>query len=99
MKRTRRGEALACNFNKSNAPPWVFFTFFKFCKLYQSRKASHICVLDGDKSSFTWNGEIPFQYSKTFEATRCSTLSFSSQFISVNSLGLMCCFELRFKQK
>ena len=24
-----------CNFTKSNAPPWVFFTFFKLCKWYQ----------------------------------------------------------------
>ena len=22
-------QALACNFTKSNTPPWVFFTFFK----------------------------------------------------------------------
>ena len=25
----------ACNFTKSNTPPWVFFTFFKLYKLYQ----------------------------------------------------------------
>ena len=25
----------ACNFTKSNIPPWVFFTFFKLYKLYQ----------------------------------------------------------------
>ena len=30
-----QAEALACNFTKINAPPWVFFTFFKLCKLYQ----------------------------------------------------------------
>ena len=27
--------AKACNFTKSNTPPWVFFTFFKLCKCYQ----------------------------------------------------------------
>ena len=27
---------LACNFNKSNTPPWVFLTFFKLCKWYQT---------------------------------------------------------------
>ena len=27
--------ASACNFTKSNAPPWVFFTFFEFVKCYQ----------------------------------------------------------------
>ena len=26
---------LACNFTKSNTPPWVFFTFLKLCKWYQ----------------------------------------------------------------
>ena len=27
--------AKTCNFDKSNAPPWVFFTFFKLYKSYQ----------------------------------------------------------------
>ena len=42
VKNTHRGalilvklQASACNFNKSNTPPWVFFTFFKLCKWYQ----------------------------------------------------------------
>ena len=26
---------VACNFTKSNTPPWVFFTFFKLYKWYQ----------------------------------------------------------------
>ena len=26
---------MACNFTKSNIPPWVFFTFFKLYKWYQ----------------------------------------------------------------
>ena len=25
----------ACNFTKSNTPPWAFFKFFKLCKWYQ----------------------------------------------------------------
>ena len=25
----------ACNFTKSNTPPWMFFTFFKLYKWYQ----------------------------------------------------------------
>ena len=25
----------ACNFTKSNAPPWMFFTFFKLYKWHQ----------------------------------------------------------------
>ena len=28
-------QAEACNFTKSNTPPWVFFTFFKLYKWYQ----------------------------------------------------------------
>ena len=28
-------QAKACNFIKSNIPPWVFFTFFKLYKWYQ----------------------------------------------------------------
>ena len=28
-------QVLACNFNKSNTPPWVFFPFFKLSKRYQ----------------------------------------------------------------
>ena len=33
VKNTHRGVLLlvACNFTKSNTPPWVFFTFFKLC--------------------------------------------------------------------
>ena len=30
-----RLQALACNFTKSNTPPWVCFTFFKLYKWYQ----------------------------------------------------------------
>ena len=28
-------QASACNFTKSNTPPWVFFRFFKLYKWYQ----------------------------------------------------------------
>ena len=35
-------QAEACNFTKSNIPPWVFFTFSKFYNWYQTRKASHM---------------------------------------------------------
>ena len=28
-------QASACNFTKSNTPPWVFFTFLKLYKWYQ----------------------------------------------------------------
>ena len=31
----RFSTASACNFTKSNAPPWVFFTFFKLYEQYQ----------------------------------------------------------------
>ena len=42
MKNTHEGvlllrklHAKPCNFTKSNAAPWVFFTFFKLYKWYQ----------------------------------------------------------------
>ena len=40
VQNTRGGLLLlvACNFTKSVTPPWVFFTFFKFCKWYQIAK-------------------------------------------------------------
>ena len=31
----RSAKLLACNFTKSNTPPWVFFTFFKLYRWYQ----------------------------------------------------------------
>ena len=33
-------QALACNFTKNNAPPWVFFTFFKLLVL---KKLPFLC--------------------------------------------------------
>ena len=30
---------------KSNSPPWVFFTFFKFCKWYQIAQSTTIVLL------------------------------------------------------
>ena len=37
------GGAKACNFTKSNTPPWVFFKYFKLCKWYQI--AQHIAYI------------------------------------------------------
>ena len=42
---------LACNFTKSNTPPWVFFTFFKFRKWYQIAQSITYCDWD---SSALW---------------------------------------------
>ena len=39
-------DALACRFTKRNAPPWVFFTFFKFCKWYQNALSITYIFLD-----------------------------------------------------
>ena len=37
-------QAEACNFAKSSAFLWVFFTFFKLCKWYQNaQNVSYIC--------------------------------------------------------
>ena len=35
LKNMEELKAEACNFNKSNTTPWVFFTFFKWYKWYQ----------------------------------------------------------------
>ena len=35
-------KAEPCNFTKSNAPLWVFFTFFKLSKGTKLYKASHV---------------------------------------------------------
>ena len=37
----------ACNFTKSNTPPWVFFMFFKFYKWYQIAQSITILSLQG----------------------------------------------------
>ena len=56
--------------------------------------------LEEIKSSFTYNGELPFQKLKTFVAMRCSNLSFAgSRFIFLNSLAPICCLDFSFKQK
>ena len=36
------GTLKACNFTKSNTPPWVFFTFFKLYKMVPNRATHHI---------------------------------------------------------
>ena len=44
MKNTHGGVLLlACNFTKSNTPPWVFFTFLNCINGTKSRTASYIC--------------------------------------------------------
>ena len=39
---------VACNFTKSNTPPWVFFTFFKLYEWYQT--AQRTTYLEYEKS-------------------------------------------------
>ena len=39
------GGVKACNFTKSNTPPWVFFTFFNLYKWYQiAQRISYVSV-------------------------------------------------------
>ena len=38
-------EATACNFTKSNTPPWVFFKFLSCTNSKKSRKASYITFI------------------------------------------------------
>ena len=76
-------------------PKWLFFKVFSeaICDLVI------YIFLERTKSSFTYNGEVPFQWLENFVAMRCSTLFFvGSQFIFLNSLAPICCHELSFKQ-
>ena len=64
MKKTHRRvlllvkfQVLACNFTKSNTPPWVFFTFF-LKKRTKSRKTSHINKILFTDPNTTTNFEI-----------------------------------------
>ena len=43
-------QAQACNFTKSNIPPWVFFTFFNLYKWYQvAQRTTNIQVIPDEK--------------------------------------------------
>ena len=57
VKNTREGVLLllACNFTKSNTPPWMFFTFLKFYKWYQIAQN----ITNVDFSMFWWHQETP----------------------------------------
>ena len=35
---------IICNFNKSNTPPWLFFTFLNNTNGTKSRKTSDMCI-------------------------------------------------------
>ena len=35
---------LACNFTKTNTPPWVFLTFFKIVQMIPNRGKHHRCL-------------------------------------------------------
>ena len=53
---------------------------------------------EGTKASLTQNGEVIFQYLKTFAETHYSSLSFVvSQFIFLSSLAPICCLKIGFK--
>ena len=51
---TFRKVASACNFTKSNTPPWVFLTFFKLYKWYQIAQSTSF-------DSVQWNDSIVWE--------------------------------------
>ena len=53
VKNTHAGVLLLVNLQKSNTPPWMFFTFFKLCKGYQIIK--RISHLDGNITMINCN--------------------------------------------
>ena len=79
LKNTHGGVLLlACNFTKSNTPPWVFFTFFKLYKWYQIAQRTTIiqkdnCVFFGLFRGY-YDSLDSFYY--TFQLTGGQTLIF-----------------------
>ena len=75
MKNTNGGllllvklQANACNFTKSNTPPWVFFTFFKLYEWYEIAQSTAYDIKPYEKKG-KWNklckfgyAQVPFQY-------------------------------------
>ena len=61
VKNTQGGVLLlvACNFSKSNTPPWVFFTFFKLLKMVPNcaKRLKYIFPAQAQHCNdfFTWN--------------------------------------------
>ena len=45
---------VACNFTKSNFPPWVFFTFFILCKWFLiAQRITYFCSFYGKRTIYT----------------------------------------------
>ena len=57
--------AFACNFTKSNTPPWMFFTFLKLYEWYQMASQLFNCM-----AGFNFNTKLfPFKFFKFFPST------------------------------
>ena len=77
-------QAEACNFTKSNTPPWVFFTFFKLSTWYQIAQRTKFLIL---VSFPQWNLHKQHTLNQNIQRTKWFTI-LESQFI-VN-LELFC---------
>ena len=79
-------------------PFWTKLLFFKGISRAICNLVLYV-LLKGTKISFIQNGEVSFQYLKTFLVMRCSVLSFvDNNFICLISLASACSFEFSFKQ-
>ena len=52
----RKVAGLACNFTKSNTPPWVFPRFLNCTNVTKPRKTSHVVKTYQEKSKYDLNG-------------------------------------------
>ena len=70
-------QAEVCNFNtKSNTPPWVFFTFFKLYKWYQTaQRITNTVQIHRwtwyNRSNFSWQPNPGSKHQEETESTLC----------------------------
>ena len=67
----------ACNFTKSNTPPWVFLRFLNYTNDSKLRKASHILtLLRREKCRVCY--PIPYQNYINFERHKATAYNFTT---------------------
>ena len=80
-------QAEACNFTKSNTPPWVFFTFLNCTNGTTGRKASNIALVI--KASIRVRNRTQYTNHRLNDAVENQIYSKKSQYISLNRLFYM----------
>ena len=79
----------ACNFTKSNIPPWVFFTFFKLYNWYQiAQRITNSPLILLNPVCPTSKSETFWTYLRLLYDTHCLIFCPDNQLISSNSVTL-----------